>query len=83
MYTTELKNASDIPAPVFGDANGDGRITPADAALILRYLVGQETLSEVERVNADVDGSGTVDAEDAALILRYIVGLIDRFPAEA
>ena len=69
-------------APIYGDANCDCEVTAADAALVLRALVGLETLSETGSENAKVAGQGTYSAEDAALILRYVVGLIERFPAE-
>ncbi|MBQ1820627.1 MAG: 5'-nucleotidase C-terminal domain-containing protein [Clostridia bacterium] len=65
-----------------GDANCDGHVTAADAALILRSLVGLAELSEQGALNADVDGDCEVTAEDAALILRYIVKLIEVFPVE-
>ena len=67
---------------ILGDANCDGEVTAADAALILRALVGLSELSSRGVLNADVDGDGEITAEDAAIILRMIVGLIDTFPAE-
>ena len=57
-------------------------ITAADAALILRSIVGLSALSPRGTLNADVDGDGEVTAADAAMILRYVVGLIASFPAE-
>ena len=68
--------------PIFGDANCDCIVTASDAALVLRMLVGMNTLSELGTENAKVAGQETVSAEDAALILRYAVGLIGRFPAD-
>ncbi|MBQ6332255.1 MAG: 5'-nucleotidase C-terminal domain-containing protein [Clostridia bacterium] len=65
-----------------GDANCDGQVTAADAALILRSLVGLNELTAQGAFNADVNGDGEVTAEDAAIILRYIVKLIDKFPVE-
>ena len=67
---------------VLGDANCDGQITAADAALILRSIVGLNELSAQGALNADVDGDLEITAEDAALILRYIVKLIEQFPIE-
>ena len=67
---------------LFGDANGDGEITAADAAAILRAVVGLQNLQPECMVNADVDGDGEVTAADAALILRLVVHLIDQFPVE-
>ncbi len=67
---------------VYGDVNCDGVITSADAALVLRAIVGLSELSMRGALNADVDGDLEITAADAATILRYIVGLIDVFPVE-
>lgn len=81
---TATASAKPTPEPkvLYGDANCDGKVTAADAALVLRVLVGLDTLSEQGMKNALVSGGKTPAAEDAALILRYTVRLIDRFPAE-
>jgi hypothetical protein len=66
---------------LYGDANGDGRITSADAALILRALVGLSALTPEGMRNGDVaaDFDGLPNAADAVAILRYVVGLIKEF----
>ena len=69
-------------AYLFGDANCDGTVTSADAALILRSLVMLSELTPRGMLFSDVDGDGEVTAADAALILRLLVGLIDSFPVE-
>lgn len=55
-----------------GDADGDGKITSADARLILRAATG---LEKVDESVADVNGDGKITAEDARLTLRRSVGL--------
>lgn len=70
-------------APLYGDVNCDGKITTADASLLLRAVVGLETLRSRQALNADTNCDGALTAEDAVLILRYVVGLIDAFPADA
>ncbi len=60
---------------VYGDANLDGKVTAADAAEILRAVVGLTELSEEAEYLADVNQDGTVTAADAAFILRAVVGL--------
>ena len=59
------------------DADGDGRITSADARLALRRAVGLETCQEGSPafLACDADGDGSVTAADARLILRAAVGL--------
>lgn len=59
-----------------GDTNGDGIVSAADAALILRYVVGlDDGLYAGDMLRADVNGNGEVDADDAASILRYVARL--------
>ena len=67
-------------AILYGDANCDGMITAADAALVLRSIVGLSALTKRGALNAEVDGDGSVTAADAAAILRYVVGLIRELP---
>ena len=70
------------PALAPGDADGDGRLTSADARLALRASVGLKEPGDVEKDSAaylacDVDGDGKVTSADARLILRASVGLED------
>jgi hypothetical protein len=56
-----------------GDANLDGRITAADAALVLRTVVGLSYMNAPMRAAGDMDGNGEITAADAAKILRIVV----------
>ena len=67
---------------LYGDANCDGSVTSADAAIILRSLIGLSELIPRGVLNGDVNGDFEITAEDAAIILRYVVGLIDTVPTE-
>ena len=58
-----------------GDANLDGRITAADAAMILRTIVKLSYMNAPMRAAADCNGDGEVTAADAAKILRIVVQL--------
>ena len=68
---------------VCGDANNDGIVTAADAAAILRAVVGLSVLAPQGMLQADADGDGAVTAVDAVLILRYLIGMIAALPVEA
>jgi hypothetical protein len=59
----------------------DPAITPYDAALVLRYAIGQILLDSCQKIAADVSGNGQITSYDAALILQYSVGIIHHFPA--
>jgi hypothetical protein len=59
----------DEQAVVYGELNGDGRVTAADATLVLRVAAGLIDLSEKAEA-ADVNDDGRITAVDATLILR-------------
>ena len=62
-----------------GDVSQDGRVTAADAALILRYLSGIDNFTPIQQKLADVNGDGRITEEDAKAILRRVIGL-EPFP---
>ncbi len=55
-------------AALLGDVDGNGKVTSADARLILRYSARLESMSD-EKV-ADIDRNGRVNSADARLALR-------------
>ncbi len=61
-----------------GDVNGDGLISAADVALILRYDAGLIDLDDVYLEAADWDGDDEVTDMDARALLRYIVERLAR-----
>lgn len=69
--------------PMLGDVSLNGRIQAFDAALILRDLVGLESLTPLQKIVADVSGNGSVSPMDASYILQYVVKMIHYFPADA
>ncbi len=60
---------------VIGDADGNGKISAADARIVLRASAGLEHLSDAYFVAADVDRSDFITASDARWILRKSAGL--------
>ncbi len=77
--------AQDAPSaapPLRGDVDGDGRVTPADAAAVRAWLV-RGTLPGGRAIlpAGDANGDGRVTAADAALISRFAAGVdVSRFP---
>jgi hypothetical protein len=72
---------------LYGDVNGNGGITPFDAVLILKEVVGLDTIMSpycpgCDPRAADVSGNGIITSYDASLILLRSVGLLDCFPAD-
>lgn len=75
-YTCNTCGATEnviIPKLVYGDADGDGKVTLSDASLILKYIAKWD-LSETtfRELNADADANGKIVLQDVSLILKYI-----------
>ncbi|NOQ29064.1 MAG: hypothetical protein GQ566_03035 [Methanosarcinales archaeon] len=60
------------PSSVKGDLNGDGTLTPADAAIALRLAVTGACDDA-----ADVSGDGTVTSLDALMILQAAADMVE------
>ena len=63
------------PAPVKGDANGDGKVLVNDAVLALQFAVGLKTPTAGQLKACDLNGDGKIGINEATLILQAAVGL--------
>lgn len=70
--TTTAQVTVDYPVEK-GDVGGDGNIASDDASMILKYVVGLDTLDAQGMYAADVNNDGIIGAYDAAWILYYVV----------
>ncbi len=66
----------------YGDVDGNGKVTAADALEVLKSVVGKVTLTNDQSIAADTDGNSKADAADALNILKKVVGKIDKFAVE-
>lgn len=64
---------------LYGDMDGNDRITYRDALAVMLYAVKDGELSEEQLVRADVDDDGDVDAEDGRLIFYCAAGMESGF----
>ncbi|MDD6072649.1 MAG: dockerin type I repeat-containing protein, partial [Clostridiales bacterium] len=71
---------TDYALSVTGDVDSDGKVTSADARLILRAAAGLEKLENAFFVAADVDTDGRISAQDARKTLR-VAAYLDYFDA--
>ena len=55
-----------------GDLNSDNTLTAADAALLQRYLLGEDTLTQNQWQAADLNADGAVNGFDLALLRQKL-----------
>ena len=60
---------------MMGDANANGKVTAADARIVLRVAARLDPADSISIHNTDADGNGKISASDARLILRVAANL--------
>ncbi len=80
VYASEIGTENETEVTVFdenrmGDADSDGKVTSADARLILRCSVALEETAEEILLYGDFDKDNSLTAEDARIALRVAVAL--------
>ncbi len=66
---------------IYGDADGDSKISVMDATSIQQHIAKAVELTGERLKAADVDDDGMVSVMDATEIQRYVAKVIDKFPA--
>ena len=79
---TSLSDVFDFRARLTPGVNGNGEITSAMAASILRHAVGLAIMSGDAFEVAEVSGDWTLSAFDAALVLQAAAGFLSTFPVD-
>ena len=70
-------SAADKEDLVFGDGNGDGKMTALDARIVLQIAAGLIEPTEDQMITLDYNKDAKVSALDARKILRAVAGLPD------
>ena len=70
----QIWRLDDYKPIVYGDLNSDNTLTAADAVLLQRYLLGEDTLTQTQWQTADLNADGTVNGFDLALLRQKLVG---------
>jgi hypothetical protein len=63
----------DYPIVIYGDANGDGKITSSDLTVICRHVLKKTTLTGIAAVAADVNRDGKISSSDLTLVCRHVL----------
>lgn len=59
---------------LYGDINGDGKITVDDVTLLQLFVSGDKTIDSAAKIRADVNKDGVIDVLDCTDIQLYIAG---------
>ena len=59
---------------ILGDVDSDGKVTQADAELLLKYIQQKITCDDLDLSVADVNKDNTINIKDAVNILNYVHG---------
>lgn len=79
--TVESRVNGIVPtADIYGDANGDGKVTNADALVILRHTIKASSLPSDRIDICDVNRDGKLTAADALQITRWCIGYKSDYP---
>ena len=70
------------PEYTLGDVDGNGKVEPKDAGLLLQYVNEVIDGDGLDLNAADVDGNGKVEPKDAGYLLQYVNEIIKKLPAE-
>lgn len=60
---------------VYGDLNGDGKISNKDFVLMQKHILGISTLDENAAKAADISGDGKITNKDLVLLQKHILGI--------
>ena len=63
----------DYPIVIYGDANGDGKITSSDLTVICRHVLKKTTLTGIAAIAADVNRDGKISSSDLTLVCRHVL----------
>lgn len=63
----------DIPAVLFGDSNGDGKVSSSDLTIIVRHILKKSTLTGNGLLAGDANHDGKVSSSDLTTIVRYVL----------
>jgi hypothetical protein len=62
---------------LYGDVNGDGKVSIMDATQIRLFIAELKTFSDGQKILADVNGDGEITVSDVNLIQLFLAGRIN------
>ena len=78
----EVPEYSDNSSFIYGDVNGDGKVSLTDIVQVNNYIADNGRTS-INELAADVNLDGVIDSQDVELITKYTMGKIDSLPVQS
>lgn len=82
VYDNDGKVCITLPVLIYGDVNGDGKISTIDLRMIQKHILGTAAMEGLPLTAADVNGDGKASTIDLRMIQKYILGLSDSLQSE-
>ncbi len=70
------------PAYLYGDLDGDNKVTAKDCSLLMKYITGKINKFSVPKEYADLNTDGKINSCDYVILAKYLRGIIKELPAE-
>ena len=63
-----------IPMIIYGDVNGDKKVTSKDVSVMKKYIAGALADDEIVFINTDITKDGKITSKDTSILKRIIAG---------
>lgn len=73
VYNAENVLVYDVNILLYGDANGDGKISSSDLTVIVRHVLKKSTITGAGLLAADANHDGKVSSSDLTVIVRHVL----------
>jgi beta-N-acetylglucosaminidase len=73
VYNAESVLIHDVSILLYGDANGDGKISSSDLTVIVRHVLKKSTITGAGLLAADANHDGKVSSSDLTVIVRHVL----------
>lgn len=82
VYDTDGKECLSLPVLIYGDVNGDGKVSTIDLRMIQKHILGAAAIEGLPLTAADVNGDGKPSTIDLRMMQKFILGLLDTLQSE-
>ena len=77
VYDNDGKACITLPVLIYGDVNGDGKISTIDLRMMRKHILETAAIEGLPLSAADVNGDGKISTIDLRMIRKFILGLSD------